>query len=359
LLEIVRVRIAVVSTPCVPVPPPEYGGTELVVGEICKGLVAGGHAVTLFTCGGSRAPVDLRARFAVPRWPPNPYVELDRAAWAIETILADARGFDLIHAHVPAAVPFARFIETPMVYTVHHDRHSQPAAGLWDSIYARARAQLVCISERQRQLSPGLHDASVIHHGLDPAQYRFGDGAGDYAAFLGRFDREKGAHHAIDAAVRARVPILLAGSPHEQDDYFEASVRPRLQQPGVVALGEMGGRYKVDFLRRARALLFPIEWEEPFGLVMIEAMLCGTPVIAFAGGAVNEVVEPGLTGWVVGSVEEMAARLRSTVGFDRARCRRRAVERWSTSRMVRDYLRLYAALAQVADERRGAAAPRP
>jgi glycosyltransferase involved in cell wall biosynthesis len=351
------VRIALVSTPFVAVPPPAYGGTELIVGELCKGFVARGHQVTLFACGGSKVPCELQTLYPTPRWPPDPYIEMSHAGWAMESILRDAHGFDVVHTHVAAALPFARFLRAPMVYTVHHDRDSPPYLGLFTSMYRSAQAQLVCISERQRQRSE-LRGAVVIRHGLDPRTYLYGDGEGDYAAFLGRLDRQKGAHHALEAADRAGVPIFLAGQPHDHDGYYETSVRPRLGRPGVASLGPVGGRRKIDFLRRARALLFPIEWEEPFGLVMIEAMLCGTPVIAFPGGAVNEVVEEGITGWVVHSVDELADRLRAAVRFDRVRCRRHAVERWSTGRMVDDHLRLYAALAREQHERRGATATR-
>lgn len=345
-------RIALVSTPFVPVPPPSYGGTELIVGELAEGLVRRGHHVTLFTCGGSRARCEVRARYARPRWPPDPYTELDHAAWAVEQIRQER--FDLVHAHVPSVLAFSRRVGVPLVCTVHHDRSQ---ASLYGNLFERTDAQLVCISERQRALSPELDDACVIRHGLDPSRYSFGDGAGGYVAFLGRFARCKGVHDALDAAHLAGTPIHLGGTPHWEDaDYHLREVRPRLQRPGACQLGELGGARKTDFLRRARALLFPIAWEEPFGLVMIEAMLSGTPVIAFAGGAVEEVVEEGITGYVVRSVGEMAARIRDLDGFDRARCWRRACERWSAARMVDEHLRLYQELTY-RDERRRIAAP--
>jgi glycosyltransferase involved in cell wall biosynthesis len=348
------VRIALVSTPFVPVPPPSYGGTELIVGELAEGLVRRGHHVTLFTCGGSRARCEVRALYRHHRWPPDPSTELDHAAWSVEQIRQGS--FDLVHAHVPSVLAFSRLVGVPLVCTVHHDR-AAPYASLYHTLYARAGAQLVCISERQRALSPELDDARVIHHGLDPSRYAFGDGAGGYVAFLGRFARCKGVHSALDAAHLAGMPIQLGGTPHWEDaDYHRREVRPRLERPGACQLGEVGGARKTDFLRRARALLFPIAWEEPFGLVMIEAMLSGTPVIAFAGGAVEEVVEEGVTGYVVRSIGEMAARIRELDGFDRARCWRRACERWSAARMVDDHLRLYQELMYL-DERRRIAAP--
>jgi glycosyltransferase involved in cell wall biosynthesis len=345
-------RIAMVSTPFVSVPPPRYGGTELIVAELVRGLADAGHEVTLFATGDSRPPsgVELRALFARGVWPPQPDVERDHAAWATEQLLCDRRGFDVVHAHVPAMLTFAPLVDAPLVCTVHHDDGDDYARLRW--LYERTRAQLVAISERQRQLMPALAGARVIHHGLDPERYRGGDGDGGYCAFLGRFAREKGVHSAIDVARAAAMPIRLGGRPHWHDgDYFEREVLPRLALPNVTCVGEVDGDAKRDLLARARALLFPVAWEEPFGLVMIEAMLSGTPVLAFARGAVPEVVDDGVTGFVCRDVGEMAARLRAIDGFDRAACRRRALERWASARMVGAHLALYEQLQWRSDGR--------
>ncbi|HEY7958172.1 MAG TPA: glycosyltransferase family 4 protein [Polyangia bacterium] len=347
-------RIAMISTPFVPVPPPQYGGTELIVAELVEGLIAAGHEVTLFTCG-EEGP-DVRALYGTPHWPPDPYPELEHASWALGEVLADRRGFDVIHAHVPSALAFAPFVDVPMVYTVHHDRDPRLC-----SLYARTRAQLIAISARQRELSPELEGAQVIHHGISPDRYPLGEGAGKYAAFLGRFSSEKGVHHAIDVARAAGVPLRLAGGPHFRDrDYFARWVRPRLGAPGVTAIGLVGGVEKSAFLAGACALLFPIDWEEPFGLVMIEAMLCGTPVLAFARGSVPEVIEEGVTGYLCADEDEMAEHLGALArgGFDRRRCRTRAREQWSARRMVAEHLALYHEVAELdADGRRAHASP--
>lgn len=330
-----------ISTPFVSVPPPRYGGTELIVAELVTGLAAAGHDVTLYATGDSQAPdgVTLRARFDAPVWPPQPYAELDHAAWAVEDILGDAR-FDVVHAHVPSALAFSSMFDAPLVYTVHHDDGEDFSRV--QSLYHRSRAQFVAISDRQRCLMPELADARVIHHGVDAARYRLGAGDGGYCAFLGRFAREKGPDAAIDAARAAGVPIRLAGAPHWKDvQYFDHELSWRLRTDGVVHVGEVGGAPKRELLAGARALLFPIAWEEPFGLVMIEAMLSGTPVLAFGRGSVPEIVEDGVTGWVCRDVDDMAARLRDLDGFDRAACRERALERWTSARMVRDYLAIY------------------
>jgi glycosyltransferase involved in cell wall biosynthesis len=335
-------RIAIVSTPFVPVPPPRYGGTELIVSELVRGLARAGHEVTLFATGDSRPPrgVALRAHFARAIWPPDPDVERAHAAWAVEQLSADRRGFDVIHTHVAATLPWAARLDAPLVCTVHHDggvEHARRA-----SLYRRHRAQLVAISTRQKQLIPELADARVIHHGLDPSRHPLGRGDGGYCAFLGRLSAEKGAHHAVDAARAAALPIRLAGAPHWRDrDYFARELSRRLALDGVAYLGEIGARRKRALLTGARALLFPIEWEEPFGLVMIEAMLSGTPVLAFPYGAAPEVIDPGVTGFLCRDVDELTRRLRALDGFDRRACRRRALERWTTARMVRDHEQVY------------------
>jgi len=340
-----HVRFALISTPFVAVPPPKYGGTELIVFHLARELAHRGHDVVLFATGDSAVPgVEMRALYPEGIWPPNPWYELDHAAFALRDIVR--RGdVDVVHCHVAPGLALAGFVETPLVYTVHHVRDDtlQP-------LYAHSRSprvRMVAISERQRELLKPEIDADVVYHGLDVRAYRVGRG-GNCAAFLGRFAAEKGVHLALDAAHQAGVPLQLAGAPHWKDEgYHEREVRWRLERPGVRWVGEAGHDRKCALLGGACATLFPIEWEEPFGLVMIESMLCGTPVLSFARGSAPELVDPGVTGWLVADVDEMAWRLRRLATgeqrFDRLACRARAEHRFSVARMVDRYLEVYAA----------------
>jgi glycosyltransferase involved in cell wall biosynthesis len=333
------VRIAIISTCAVAAPPKDYGGTELVVAELAKTLVRRGHDVTVFATGDSKPGAKLEFRFPTPVWPPRELAELRHALFAWREVANG--GFDIVHAHQAQALALgALAAETPVVMTIHHCRDEE----LLEFYRDTPEANFVAISRRQAELVPELGPRFVVHHGLDPSRYAAGRGRGGYCAFLGRFAAEKGPHDAIDAALEAGVSLRMGGAPHAPDQtYFDAEVLPRLARAKkkVTRLGPVGWRAKVDLLGGARALLFPIHWEEPFGLVMIESMLVGTPVLAFARGSVAEVVEDGVTGFVVDDVHGMAARLRRLDDFDRERCRARAIERWGAARMAADYERVY------------------
>lgn len=352
MLRLPPMRIALVSTPFVPVPPPAYGGTELVVAELADGLREAGHEVRVYTCGAALPPssergdapgLERRVLFERPVWPPGPWLELAHSAWAALDLARADPPFDLVHTHCPSSLPLAPLARSPMVYTVHHARDGELAA-----LYRLSEGvHFVCVSARQRALLPEVAGrACVIHHGLDERRYALGDGRGP-ALFLGRLSAQKGPHLAIDAARRAGCPLVLAGRPHPEDrDYFESEVRPRLSLPGVRWIGEVDHARKLPLLAAARALLFPVCWEEPFGLVMIEAMLSGTPVLALPRGAVPEVVDDGITGYVCADEDELAQRLGRLErgGLDRARCRQHAVLRFSRRRLVREHLALYRGL---------------
>jgi glycosyltransferase involved in cell wall biosynthesis len=336
------VRIGLISTPFVAVPPRRYGGTELVVHELAEGLVQRGHDVELFATGDSRTTARLRWCFDRAQWPPAMLTDLDHVSWAMRQVVEHGP-FDVVHAHSAVALACARLVpDLPMVYTIHHERDEQLSA-----FYARCPdVHYVAISEDQRQRETPLPDVTVIHHGVDSGQYRCDAGAtGDFVCFVGRFSRVKGPHTAIDAAARAGVPIRMAGEIHPTDGAWAAStLQARLAQPHVTDLGTIGLAEKASLLCEARALLAPIEWNEPFGLILIEAMLSGCPVVAFARGSVPEIVEDGRTGFVAASFDQMVDLIRpggAVDGFDRVACRKRAVERFSRDRMVTDHFELY------------------
>jgi glycosyltransferase involved in cell wall biosynthesis len=333
-------RIAVVSTPFVSVPPRTYGGTELVVHELVEGLSARGHQVTLFATGDSRTSARLRAIYREPCWPPDVMQDINHVSWAMASIAREP--FDLVHAHSAVALAVARLVPgVPVVYTIHHVR-DEPLSTFYRHF---PEANYVAISEDQARREVALPKLTVIHHGLNPDPYQWRERAADHVCFIGRFSEIKGPHTAMDVAEAAGVPIRVAGEAHPPDrEFAEREVFTRMRKPHVSFVGCIGMHEKVPFFRDARALLVPIEWNEPFGLVMIEAMLSGCPVVAFARGSVPEIVEEGITGFIVRDRAEMADVIRPGGPLDhhdRRRCRERAVERFSSARMVERHEQLF------------------
>jgi glycosyltransferase involved in cell wall biosynthesis len=335
-------RIAMISTPFLSVPPKNYGGTELAVHELTEGLIAAGHQVVLFATGDSNTSAELRSLYPRGQWPPTALDEQNHVSWAMQQVLEG--NFDLIHAHSPCALAFGRLLsDVPLVYTLHH----LPLPELSGFYQGFPDASYIAISRRQRELEVPLPRCEVIHHGLDSRRFQCTDDPDDFVCFIGRYSECKGPHLAIDAARLAGLRIKIAGEVHEPDRAFAAAeLTARLQQPHVNELGCIGIDEKVPLLRDARALLTPINWEEPFGLIIIEAMLSGCPVISFPRGSAPELVENGVTGYLVEDVEQMADVIRPDGvldHFDRRRCQRLARERFSRERMVADHLELYRA----------------
>jgi glycosyltransferase involved in cell wall biosynthesis len=333
-------KIAMISTPFISVPPREYGGTELIVHELVEGLVARGHQVTLFAPLDSRTSAELRSLYRKACWPPHPLPDVNHTAWAMGQVRDG--DFDLVHAHSAAALAISRFVGgTPLVYTLHHVRDEA-----YSSFYRYyPEVQYVAISHDQAGRETDLPLLQVIHHGLSPSSYEWQESAEPYVCFVGRYSETKGPHTAMDVAERAGVPIRMAGEIHDEDlEFGRRELEPRLHRPHVRDLGPVGRTGKVPLLSAARAMLIPISWNEPFGLVMIEAMLSGCPVVAYPRGSVPELVEEGVTGFVVNTEDEMADVIRPggrIEGFDRRCCRERAVERFSSARMVAEHEALY------------------
>jgi glycosyltransferase involved in cell wall biosynthesis len=338
------VRIAVLAPVWFPVPPTGYGGIEWVVWLLADGLVAAGHDVTLFAAGDARTRAKLE------------YVYARAPSDEIGTTFPDLRHalhcysrqdeFDLVNDHTGMlAAALGGAVRRPVVHTVHG-----PLDGLSGALYRQIalvapRVGLISISMNQRKPLPDLNWVGNCPNALDFELYPFAPRRGDYLLFLGRMTPEKGAHRAVRIAIETDQPLKLAGKMREPAErrYFDEYVRPHLTSR-IEYVGEVSHGEKVELLQHARATLFPIEWEEPFGLVMIESMACGTPVIASRRGAVPEVVEHGRSGIIVDDWRSAAAALDAADAIAPETCRRYAEERFAPERMVQDYLAAYEAL---------------
>ncbi|MEO8187876.1 MAG: glycosyltransferase family 4 protein [Burkholderiaceae bacterium] len=325
------------------VPPRLYGGTERVVAHLTDALVGQGHDVTLFASADTQTKAQLIAvRDQAIRLDPAP-LKSDLASHL--TLLAQLREradeFDVLHFHIDLLhFPFFEKIAGRTLTTLHGrlDLKDLPEA------YRRwNRYPLVSISHHQRSPLPFAHWHGNVYHGLDEHIYRFkARPGGGYLAFLGRISPEKRPDRAIAIALRADLPLKIAAKVDAVDrEYFDQKIKPLLDHPLVQYIGEISDAQKSDFLGNARALLFPIDWPEPFGLVMIEAMACGTPVIAWRCGSVPEVVEHGVTGLVVDGEDEAVAAIAQIEGLDRQQIRDQFERRFSASTMARAYVELY------------------
>jgi len=338
-------KIAQIAPLVESVPPSLYGGTERVVSWLTEELVRQGHDVTLFASGDSRTaarldpivPQGLRLS-GIHNSRPYNITMLDRVA-------ARQHEFDVLHFHIDFFhYPLFRRMARKTLTTLH-GRQDLPE--LPDIYHAFPHMPLVSISDHQRLPVPPVNWRGTVHHGLPPRLLKEGKGQGGYLAFLGRICADKGILPAIEIARRAGVPLKVAAKVDPADrEYFDAHVAPVLaQSPHVEFIGEIDDRRKCEFLGAARALLFPISWPEPFGLVMIESMACGTPVIAFNSGSVPEILEDGLTGFVVSNVDGAVAAVRRLNHLFRPTIRSRFEERFSVDAMAREYVRIYQKLA--------------
>jgi glycosyltransferase involved in cell wall biosynthesis len=334
-------RIAQISPLTEAVPPKLYGGTERVVSWIAEELVSMGHDVTLFASGDSVTSAKLEAV-----WPralrldgsvrdPNALHQV-----MLENIRRQAKDFDFLHFHLDY-YPFSLFLRQPTPFvTTWHGRLDLPEhQPLFDTF---PTAPLVSISDAQRRPVPQGNWVRTVHHGLPERLLTPQPVKPSYLAFLGRIAPEKALDRAIRIAARCGLPLKIAAKIDPVDrDYFSAEIKPLLGQPGIEYIGEITDRDKAAFLSGAFALLLPIDWPEPFGLVMIEAMACGTPVVGFHAGSVPEVVEDGVTGYVVKDETGAVAAIGRIGELSRARVRERFEERFTARRMVQQYLEVY------------------
>jgi glycosyltransferase involved in cell wall biosynthesis len=335
-------RIAQIAPLFEAVPPKLYGGTERVVYSLTEALVELGHDVTLFASGDSITSAKLDAV-----WPQALRLDPDIRDWVatyailVEHVRRRAHEFDVLHFHIdywPNSV-FTRQA-TPFVTTLHGRLDLPEFAAVYRTF---PTVPLVSISDNQRKPIPDLNWAATIHHGMPKDLLTpVANGEGGYLAFLGRISPEKGIERAIRIAGELGMTLKVAAKVDKADkEYFDRDVAPLLKHAHVEFIGEINDSQKPAFLSNAKALLFPIDWPEPFGLVMIEAMACGCPVIAFRRGSVPEVMEDGLTGFVVENVAEAVAAVKRVGEIDRAGVRRRFEQRFTSVRMAQDYVNLY------------------
>jgi glycosyltransferase involved in cell wall biosynthesis len=337
-------RIAQVSPLIEAVPPKLYGGTERVVAYLTDALVDLGHEVTLFASGDSRTKAQLASVWPrALRLDPTVHDVFAPLFMQLETVARRAHEFDIIHCHLDYfAFPTLRLLGVPSITTLH-GRLDLPELGPLYRLYHDM--PVVSISDAQRQPLEANY-AATIHHGLPQKSLTQGPG-GAYLAFLGRISPEKGPDVAIRIAARAGIPLKIAAKVDKVDrEYFETKIEPLLAHADVEFIGEIADHQKAKFLGEAAALLFPIVWREPFGLVMIEAMACGTPVVAFNAGSVPEILEDGLTGFIVDSEDEAVEALRDISRLDRGRIRAEFERRFTAQHMAQNYLKLYSRLAK-------------
>lgn len=338
-------KIAMLAPPWIKIPPAGYGGIEWVVHYLTDELVERGHEVTLYASGDSSTRARLRSTF--DRQMPDRIGETLYDIQNSANCLLDAGEFDLIHDHTGfTAVPYASLLKTPLVHTLHGPFTTDICA-----FYKKFRdsAHYVAISDYQRGCCPDLQYAGTVYNPIDIIGWPFVESAAksDYLLAFGRICSDKGFHTAIEVAKRTGEKLIIAGAIQQQNrDYYETVVKPQVDGEQIKYVGEVSLTEKWKLFSQAKAFLFPIQWPEPFGLVMIEAMATGTPVIAFPEGAAPEVVEDGVTGYLVNSAEEMVAALGRIDEIDAHACRSYVQDKFSVSKCADGYVDVYEKVLQ-------------
>lgn len=335
-------RIAQVAPPIERVPPPAYGGIENVVSVLTDELVRRGHDVTLYATGDSQSLARLKSVCSQPLrgrdliWP----LALELAHLAL--VLEESHDYDVVHNHYgPMLMAFSRSVNAPLLTTIHG-----PMAPEAEVIWATYRGYYNTISRASKIGLPDPGYLGVVYNGIDVASFPFRRDKEDFLLCLARISPEKGTHLAIEAAIRAKRRLIIAGKIDRVDrEYWEEKVSPRIDGKQIRFVGEADGPMKRDLYARATCLLHPVTWPEPFGLNLAEAMACGTPVIAMRKGSIPEVVATGETGFVVDSLDEMVAAVDRVAAIDPSVCRQRVEHLFSTRTMTDGYERLYERIA--------------
>jgi glycosyltransferase involved in cell wall biosynthesis len=340
-------RIALVAPVALPVPPPDYGGTERVVASLALALQRRGHVVKVFAAAGSDPDLPLASPVTSPvsERLRGDYARAETRHW--RQALQAAGWFDILHDHTKQrGLQLAQESPIPIVSTLHN-----PVTPARDAAYRRAPDHpWVAISHAQARQYPHLHLAGVVHHGIDVDAYPLGDTKDDYLLYLGRIAPDKGVHHAIDVARQAKRPLIIAGPVAVgSETYYREQIAPAIDGRRVRHVGPVGGSHKLDLLRRASALLFPSVWEEPFGLVIIEALACGTPVLALKRGAVPEILTDRSVGRAVVWPQDLAEALPEVLWCAPRACREHVRRHFSLDEMARGYEAVYQGLLVTVD----------
>ena len=338
-------RVAVIAPPWVPVPPPAYGGTERVLDDLCRFLAADGHDVLLYATGDSTCPVERAWTFETARGTDrvSPAAELRHVVDAYDT--ARRWGADVVHDHTVTGPFYAERHPDLVVVATNHGLFDGDLAPLYRRL--AGRVAIIAISHHQAATARGIATTAVIHHGVDVDAFPVGVGRDGHVLFLGRMSPNKGVHTAVHVARAAGLPLRIAAKMREsvEHEYFSQCVKPLLGG-AVEYLGEIGGDAKLALLANALCLLNPIAWPEPFGMVMIEALACGTPVIATPCGAAPEIVDDGVTGFLRSDTDSLVAAMSHVAGLDRGACRAAVEARFSAKRMAAEHVEVYTAAVQ-------------
>ena len=331
-------KVALIAAPFISVPPADYGGTELFVAHLAEGLSREGVQVIVYANGESTVKTELRSIYPRSEWPikiaENAWLrELNHESWAVHDA---ARECDIIHVQSAPAVTVSRFAKQPVVLTLHGP-HEAALSELY-SFYPDVHYVSISDAQCKQETMPNMR---TIHHGIDLSRYRLVEKKQQYLSFIGRIAPIKGTHLAIDVTRRTGIPLKIAGEVQPVNrEYFERKIKPEIDGSLVEYIGPADLEAKNELLGNSMAMLFPIRWNEPFGLVMVEAMACGTPVLSMPGGSVPEIVQDGISGYICRSVRDMAKRVRE-LNFDPAAIRRYVEGKFSINRMVSGYLSLY------------------
>ena len=331
-------KVGLVAPPFIAVPPADYGGTELFVAHLAEGLSKRGLQVVVFANGESTVATQVQSLYQRSLWPikvpEHAWIrDINHTSWAIHDAGKDC---DILHVQSAQAISFSRFVPRPFVLTLHGPH--EPSLSEYYAHYPDVHYVSISDDQGARESMPHLR---TIHHGIDLSQYRLVEKKQPYLSFIGRIAPIKGTHIAIDLAQRTGIPLKIAGEVQPlHREYFEKKIKPHIDNRLVEYVGRADLQAKNELLGNSLAMLFPVQWNEPFGLVMVEAMACGTPVLAMPGGSVREVVKDGVSGHICRSVKELATRLRS-LDIPPVVVRKYAEENFSIDLMVRQYVALY------------------